>query len=157
MADSEHSLAPAGAGAQTPMEDPFPSLGSEPAVSGAGAVRDKRGESKPARPDVASEDAFPTLGGGGGGAARAGPGAPRAPGTWVSNVPVIQRVMRQTTVTLQLTDEQLLTPEEVRSVFARWASRPVFALTVEPGTRREGGENRGGFIVAPEGLGARSA
>ena len=50
-----------------------------------------------------------------------------------------------------------LTPEEVRSVFARWASRPVFALTVEPGTRREGGENRGGFIVAPEGLGARPA
>lgn len=140
MADSEHSLAPAGAAAQTPMEDPFPSLGSEPAASGAGAARDKRGESKPARPDVASEDAFPTLGGGGG-AARAGPGAPRAPGTWVSNVPVIQRVMRQTTVTLQLTDEQLL---KLSDLLQR-VRRKCPGVSIEASTTRRTGSTT--FII----------
>ncbi len=40
-------------------------------------------------------------------------------------------------------------PGEVRQVTQRWLSRPVFALTVEPGTRTEGGENRGGFVTAP--------
>ena len=30
---------------------------------------------------------------------------------------------------------------------AKWLSRPVFALTVEPGTRQEGGENRGGYVT----------
>ncbi|WP_324261264.1 pitrilysin family protein [Altererythrobacter sp. H2] len=34
---------------------------------------------------------------------------------------------------------------DVRDVTAKWLSRPVFALTVEPGERTEGGENRGGF------------
>ncbi|MXP45127.1 insulinase family protein [Altererythrobacter sediminis] len=43
-----------------------------------------------------------------------------------------------------------MTPEEVRSVTSKWLSRPVFSLTVEPGDRTEGGENRGGYIVAPE-------
>ncbi len=38
-----------------------------------------------------------------------------------------------------------LTAGEVRDVTAKWLSRPVFALTVEPGERTEGGENRGGF------------
>lgn len=44
-----------------------------------------------------------------------------------------------------------MTPAEVQTVTAKWLSRPVFALTVEPGDRTEGGENRGGFIIAPEG------
>ena len=39
-----------------------------------------------------------------------------------------------------------ITPAEVREATARWLSRPVFALTVLPGTRTEGGENRGGYI-----------
>ena len=53
-----------------------------------------------------------------------------------------------------------LTPEQVRAALAKWLSRPVFALTVEPGTRLAGGENRGGddalapaaaaLAVAPE-------
>ncbi|MDN3646089.1 pitrilysin family protein [Pontixanthobacter aestiaquae] len=43
-----------------------------------------------------------------------------------------------------------LTPEEVRSVTEKWLSRPVFELIVEPGDRTEGGENRGGFVIAPE-------
>ncbi len=43
------------------------------------------------------------------------------------------------------------TPETVRSVAAKWLSRPVFELRVEPGERTEGGEDRGGFVVAPEG------
>lgn len=43
-----------------------------------------------------------------------------------------------------------MTPAEVRSVTSKWLSRPVFSLTVEPGDRKEGGENRGGYITAPE-------
>lgn len=42
-------------------------------------------------------------------------------------------------------------PATVRDVTARWLSRPVFKLRVEPGDRQEGGEDRGGFFVAPEG------
>ncbi|MFN4113925.1 MAG: M16 family metallopeptidase [Sphingomonadaceae bacterium] len=34
---------------------------------------------------------------------------------------------------------------DVRDATAKWLSRPVFKLTVEPGDRTEGGENRGGF------------
>ncbi len=41
------------------------------------------------------------------------------------------------------------TPEQVRAVTQKWLSRPAFMLTVEPGERTEGGENRGGYIVAP--------
>lgn len=44
-----------------------------------------------------------------------------------------------------------MTPAEVRSATSKWLSRPVFALTVEPGERKEGGENRGGFVTAPDG------
>jgi zinc protease len=44
-----------------------------------------------------------------------------------------------------------MTSAEVQSVTSKWLSRPVFALTVEPGDRTEGGENRGGYITAPEG------
>ena len=43
-----------------------------------------------------------------------------------------------------------MTPERVRAVTAKWLSRPVFALTVEPGERQEGGENRGGFYAGTE-------
>ncbi|MFZ5745735.1 MAG: M16 family metallopeptidase [Pseudomonadota bacterium] len=50
-----------------------------------------------------------------------------------------------------------LTPAAVRTAMQKWLSRPVFSLTVEPGTRTEGGENRGGYIVSPDGLGARPA
>ncbi|QYU70818.1 insulinase family protein [Leptolyngbya sp. 15MV] len=46
-----------------------------------------------------------------------------------------------------------MTPERVREVTARWLSRPVFSLTVEPGERREGGENRGGFFTGDGGSG----
>ncbi|WFD18652.1 hypothetical protein MCAP1_000858 [Malassezia caprae] len=82
--------------ASTPMADPFPSLG-EP-VSMAPAPSQPRRES---RPDVSSQDAFPTLGASSAAASRA------APTAWVSPVPVIQRVMHQATVSLRLTDEQL--------------------------------------------------
>ncbi len=43
-----------------------------------------------------------------------------------------------------------MTPAEVQSVTSKWLSRPVFALTVEPGDRKEGGENRGGYVIAPD-------
>ncbi|MFM6830628.1 MAG: M16 family metallopeptidase [Novosphingobium sp.] len=38
-------------------------------------------------------------------------------------------------------------PAEVTAAMQKWLSRPVFALTVEPGTRTEGGEARGGFFT----------
>jgi len=46
-----------------------------------------------------------------------------------------------------------LTPDQVRGVTAKWMSRPSFELIVEPGDRKEGGEDRGGFVIAPEGSG----
>ncbi|MDZ4308180.1 pitrilysin family protein [Allopontixanthobacter sp.] len=50
-----------------------------------------------------------------------------------------------------------MTPAEVRAVTSKWLSRPVFSLTVEPGDRKEGGENRGGYIIAPEAGGMQPA
>jgi zinc protease len=41
------------------------------------------------------------------------------------------------------------TPEQVRAAAQKWLTRPVFTLIVEPGERTEGGENRGGFVIAP--------
>ena len=41
----------------------------------------------------------------------------------------------------------VLKPAEVAAITRKWLSRPAFSLTVEPGTRTEGGESRGGFIV----------
>ncbi|MEY4270270.1 MAG: hypothetical protein RLZZ58_1486, partial [Pseudomonadota bacterium] len=38
-----------------------------------------------------------------------------------------------------------LTPADVTAAMQRWLTRPVFALTVEPGERTEGGETRGGW------------
>ncbi len=51
----------------------------------------------------------------------------------------------------------MLTPAEVRAATRKWLARPAFALTVEPGTRTEGGEARGGFIAAPDGDASRPA
>ncbi len=42
-----------------------------------------------------------------------------------------------------------MTPAEVQTVTSKWLSRPVFDLTVEPGDRKEGGENRASFRTAP--------
>ncbi len=42
-----------------------------------------------------------------------------------------------------------ITPAEVKATANKWLSRPVFSLTVEPGQRAEGGENRAGFVIAP--------
>lgn len=50
-----------------------------------------------------------------------------------------------------------ITPAEVRDVTAKWLSRPVFSLTVEPGDRKEGGENRGGFVIATDAKSSLSA
>ncbi len=50
-----------------------------------------------------------------------------------------------------------LTPAQVRAVTRKWLSRPAFSLTVEPGTRAGGGENRGGFIAPPKGSGSGPA
>jgi hypothetical protein len=47
-----------------------------------------------------------------------------------------------------------LTPAQVRDVTGN-GSRPTFALTVEPGTRTEGGEHRGGFLTDPKSPSAR--
>ena len=40
------------------------------------------------------------------------------------------------------------TPQQVREIAQKWLSRPAFSLIVEPGERTEGGENRGGFVIA---------
>ncbi|MAL25865.1 MAG: peptidase M16 [Croceicoccus sp.] len=40
-----------------------------------------------------------------------------------------------------------VTPAEVQDAAQRWLDRPVFRLTVMPGTRKEGGENRGGYLT----------
>ncbi len=42
-----------------------------------------------------------------------------------------------------------ITPAEVKATANKWLSRPVFALTIEPGARTEGGENRAGFVISP--------
>ena len=51
----------------------------------------------------------------------------------------------------QLEAAAAMTPAAVQAKMQEYLSRPVFALTVEPGTRTEGGENRGGYVTAPEG------
>ncbi|MDT0574652.1 pitrilysin family protein [Croceicoccus sp. F390] len=43
-----------------------------------------------------------------------------------------------------------LTTGEVQEVAQKWLSRPVFALTVEPGDRTEGGEQRGGYVTSSD-------
>jgi predicted Zn-dependent peptidase len=40
------------------------------------------------------------------------------------------------------------TPEQVTAAARKWLSRPAFSLTYTPGERTEGGENRGGAVVA---------
>jgi predicted Zn-dependent peptidase len=40
------------------------------------------------------------------------------------------------------------TPEQVKAAARKWLSRPAFSLTYTPGERTEGGENRGGAVVA---------
>lgn len=45
----------------------------------------------------------------------------------------------------ELADMAALTPAKVRAALQKWLTRPVFALTVEPGTRTEGGETHGGW------------
>jgi zinc protease len=39
-------------------------------------------------------------------------------------------------------------PAQVKAAMSKWLSRPVFSLTIEPGERTEGGENRGGAVVS---------
>jgi predicted Zn-dependent peptidase len=46
-----------------------------------------------------------------------------------------------------------LTPQDVQAALKKWLSRPVLALTVEPGPRTAGGEARGGFAVDPANTG----
>src|SRR3546814_2080869 len=43
------------------------------------------------------------------------------------------------------------TPEQVKAAANKWLSRPAFSLTYTPGERTEGGENRGGAVVAAKG------
>ncbi len=49
-----------------------------------------------------------------------------------------------------------MTPQQVETVFGKWASRPAFRLVVEPGTRQEGGEDRGGYFTGEPGSGLNS-
>ena len=47
----------------------------------------------------------------------------------------------------QLAQMAAATPQQVRSLMQTWLTRPVFNLTMQPGERTEGGENRGGAFV----------
>ncbi len=47
----------------------------------------------------------------------------------------------------QLAQMAAATPEQVRGLMQTWLTRPVFNLTVAPGERTEGGENRGGAFA----------
>ncbi len=40
------------------------------------------------------------------------------------------------------------TPDQVKAVVDKWLSRPAFSLTYTPGERTEGGESRGGAVIA---------
>ncbi|PKQ00945.1 MAG: peptidase M16 [Alphaproteobacteria bacterium HGW-Alphaproteobacteria-13] len=42
------------------------------------------------------------------------------------------------------------TPDQVKAAAQKWLSRPAFSLTYTPGERTEGGENRGGAVVAEQ-------
>lgn len=44
-----------------------------------------------------------------------------------------------------------LTPEAVKAAAAKWLSRPVYALTIEPGERTETGAERGGAVTGDKG------
>ncbi|WFD00899.1 hypothetical protein MYAM1_003655 [Malassezia yamatoensis] len=80
-----------------PMADPFPSL-HFPEIHSNGPTRTRGSNPRPsARPDMESQDAFPSL----------GAGASAKPPAWVSHVPVIQRVMHQTSLQLRLEEDQL--------------------------------------------------
>ncbi|WFD36540.1 hypothetical protein MCUN1_003423 [Malassezia cuniculi] len=88
------------AAATEPMADPFPSLTETVPEPESEPSRPRAGGSagRSSRPDVSSQDAFPTL----------GASTPRAqPKTWVSRVPVIQRVTHQSSITLALAQDQL--------------------------------------------------
>jgi zinc protease len=51
----------------------------------------------------------------------------------------------------ELEEAAVATPGEVQAALQKYLTRPVFELTVEPGTRTEGGEGRGGYRTAPQG------
>ncbi|WFD07238.1 hypothetical protein MVES1_002598 [Malassezia vespertilionis] len=85
------------------MEDPFPSLTSDPFPAPVPAAQTTRAPKKvETQPDVSSEDAFPSLN-----TLSTGSSSKQAGSAWVSSVPVIQRVTHQATVALNLGEEQL--------------------------------------------------
>jgi predicted Zn-dependent peptidase len=51
----------------------------------------------------------------------------------------------------QLDEVAAATPDAVKKAATTWLTRPAFSLTVEPGERTEGGENRGGAITGDAG------
>jgi predicted Zn-dependent peptidase len=57
----------------------------------------------------------------------------------------------------QLETAAAMNPATVQAVTQKYLTRPVFALTVQPGVRTEGGENRGGFRASPAGDGPHPA
>ncbi|WFD32189.1 hypothetical protein MSPP1_003232, partial [Malassezia sp. CBS 17886] len=127
------------------MADPFPGLSEAPATAAAAAVPAAAPARAAARPDVDSEDAFPTLGG-------TGAPATRAASAWVSSVPVIQRVTHQATLSLHLAEEQLA---KLSSVLQRVQQR-CRNVTIEASTTRRTGSTT--FIIkGPSDAGVQTA
>jgi len=50
---------------------------------------------------------------------------------------------------IELQRAAALTPADVRTALQKWLRSPAFSLTIEPGTRIAGGENRGGDDALP--------
>mgnify|MGYP001507724192 FL=1 len=114
-----------------PMDDPFPSLNQSIGADVDVAPPPKK-SGKSQQPDITSEDMFPSLG------ASQSSARVSAPKT---AAPMIQRVMHQTTVTMHLSDEQLV---RLSSLLQR-VQQKCRSVKIEASTMRKTGQTK--FII----------
>ena len=114
-----------------PMDDPFPSLNQTSGADVDVAPPPKK-SGKSQQPDITSEDMFPSLG------ASQSSARVSAPKT---AAPMIQRVMHQTTVTMHLSDEQLV---RLSSLLQR-VQQKCRSVKIEASTMRKTGQTK--FII----------
>lgn len=114
-----------------PMDDPFPSLNQTSGADVDVAPPPKK-SGKSQQPDITSEDMFPSLG------ASQSSARVSAPKT---AAPMIQRVMHQTTVSMHLSDEQLV---RLSSLLQR-VQQKCRSVKIEASTMRKTGQTK--FII----------
>ena len=114
-----------------PMDDPFPSLNQTIGADVDVAPPPKK-SGKSQQPDITSEDMFPSLG------ASQSSARVSAPKT---AAPMIQRVMHQTTVSMHLSDEQLV---RLSSLLQR-VQQKCRSVKIEASTMRKTGQTK--FII----------